>query len=314
MIDAVRQAVRLCQDVQQNALQNISKYSEQKGSSEPVTVGDYGAQAIIGRALKEHFSQDAVIAEESGTQFVRVVGGEARNDVLNRISRVLDAPVSEADAVEWLDFGKERKADRTWVIDPIDGTKGFLAGRHYAVCVGYLEDGVPMGAVMACPHYNDGEGAIFYVENGRVFQQPLFGTEVRERTISTRQNPSEWVAVQSFEDANTGKKDAIRVLEEAHLLPQVRVRDVDSMEKYALVAVGDADMMIRLPRGGRSTHMIWDHVAGVALVLAGGGIATDYDGSPLDFTKGAGLPNEGMMVSSGIMHEQLVRAARQLVK
>lgn len=312
IIEAARSAARLCQAVGAQARQGISKYSEQKGTSEPVTIADYGAQAIIGRALAQAFPDDAVIAEESGTQFLRALDVPTRNDALAHVSDVLGVPVSEAEAVAWLDAGKGRTSARTWVIDPIDGTQGFISGRHYAVCVGYLEDGVPKGGVMACPHYGDGVAMLFYTTGAGVYQQPLDGGEPVLRGVSLRQAPQTWVAVQSYEDAKKGNADAHSVLEELGLADIVRIESVDSMEKYARVAVGDADMLIRRPRRGSLRHMIWDHVAGVALVLAGGGRVSDCDGAPLDFTRGTELPNEGMLASSGIMHDDLVRAATRL--
>jgi 3'(2'), 5'-bisphosphate nucleotidase len=313
IIEAVRDAVKLCQEIQHNSVQGINKFSASKNSSEPVTVGDYGAQTLIGRALMQHFPHDAVIAEESGSQFAQIVSAEQRADILQRLGAVIGEPVSIEQAVAWLDFGKERTAPRTWVIDPIDGTKGFIAQRHYAICVGLLENHIPTGGVMGCPYYNEGEGAIFFVRDGKMYRDSLVGGDVREVRVSQRQNPQEWVAVQSWEDANSGRRDAERVLTEAGLISQVSVKSIDSMEKYALVGAGDADMMIRLPNKTRtSPHMVWDHVAGIAMVLAGGGVATDFNGEPLDFSQGKTLPNQGMIVSSGIMHAQLVAAAIKL--
>jgi 3'(2'), 5'-bisphosphate nucleotidase len=312
IVEAVRSAARLCEAIGAQARKGISKYSERKGLSEPVTIADYGAQAVIGRALAHAFPHDAVIAEESGTQFLRVLDVQARNDALSHISETLGIPVSEAEAVAWLDAGKGRTSPRTWVIDPIDGTKGFISGRHYAVCIGYLEDGVPKGGVMACPHYGGGAGMLFYTTGDGVYQQPLEGGTPVLKRVSARQSAQAWVAVQSYEDAQMGNADAVSVLTELGLEDVVRVESIDSMEKYARVAVGDADMLIRRPRRGSVRHMIWDHVAGVALVLAGGGRVSDYDGAPLDFTRGVELPNEGMLASSGIMHDDLVRAAVRL--
>lgn len=39
-----------------------------------------------------------------------------------------------------------------WALDPIDGTKGFLRGGQYAVCLALLEDGVPVLGVMGTPN------------------------------------------------------------------------------------------------------------------------------------------------------------------
>ena len=91
--------------------------------------------------------------------------------------------------------------------------------------------------------------------------------------------------------------------------------DMDSMEKYALIANGEADVLMRIPLlGSTRRHKIWDHVAGVALVLAAGGRATDLDGSPLLFTDGNNMPNQGMIVTSGVYHDALVSATQALLK
>ena len=66
--------------------------------------------------------------------------------------------------------------------------------------------------------------------------------------------------------------------------------------------------------GSTRRHKIWDHVAGVALVLAAGGLATDLDGSPLLFTDGNNMPNQGMIVTSGVYHDALVSATQALLK
>ena len=59
---------------------------------EPVTQADRAVNELIVRALREHFPEDGILAEESV-------------DTSRRIGR-----------------------ERAWMIDPIDGTKGFIAG------------------------------------------------------------------------------------------------------------------------------------------------------------------------------------------
>ena len=41
---------------------------------------------------------------------------------------------------------------RHWTLDPIDGTKGFLRGEQYAVCLALIEDGEVVLGVLGCPH------------------------------------------------------------------------------------------------------------------------------------------------------------------
>ena len=311
LLTAVRAAAKLCRLVQENYLSASTKSAG--GHSEPVTIADYGSQAIICRALQQHYPDDAVVAEESGEQFTQLVSAGQRAQVRSLLTQVLRQDVSEADLIAWLDFGAERSAARTWVIDPIDGTKGFLARRHYAIACGLLLDGRVAEGIVATPGYNDGEGALFYTRAGSTYRAPLAAGDGTRVTVSSRHNPEDIIAVQSFERAHASKSRMSRARELAGL-GGARILELDSMEKYALVACGDADLYMRLPReGSRYAHKIWDHVAGVALVQAAGGTATDLDGSPLDFSQGETLPNPGMIVSNSAHHERVVEAVQRVM-
>ena len=162
-----------------------------------------------------------------------------------------------------------------------------------------LIDGEVAEGILAAPGYNDGEGALFYTENGATWRAPIAGRHGERVTVSARRDASEFVVAQSFERAHASKSRMARARELAGL-GGARLVELDSMEKYALVACGDADLYMRLPRAGSEyAHKIWDHVAGAALVRQAGGMVTDLDGSPLDFSQGETLPNPGMIISNG---------------
>ena len=308
---AVRDAAKLCRLVQERCLSASAKAD--RDHSEPVTIADYGSQAIICRALQQHYPDDAVVAEESGEQFSQLVSPEQRAQILALLSQVLREDVGEAELLAWLDFGAGRSAARTWVIDPIDGTKGFLARRHYAIACGLLLEGRVAQGIVATPGYNDGEGALFYTRAGSTYRAPLAAGEGRRVAVSSRHNPEDIIAVQSFERAHASKSRMARARDLAGL-GGARILELDSMEKYALVAGGDADLYMRLPREGSNyAHKIWDHAAGVALVQAAGGAVTDLDGSPLDFSQGETLPNPGMIISNGAHHERVVEAVGRVL-
>lgn len=311
ILAAVRDAATLCRLVQERYLSAETKTAGDH--SEPVTIADYGSQAIICRALQQHYPDDAVIAEESSEQFVQLVPPEQRAQIRALLTQVLRQNVSEAELLAWLDFGADRDAARTWVIDPIDGTKGFLARRHYAIACGLLLEGRVAEGIVAAPGYNDGAGALFYTRAGSAYRAPLAAGDGTRVTVSSRSKPEDIIAAQSFERAHASKSRMARARELAGL-GNVRILELDSMEKYALVACGDADLYMRLPRAGsRYAHKIWDHVAGVALVQAAGGMATDLDGGPLDFSQGETLPNPGMIISNGAHHGRVVAAVGQVM-
>lgn len=310
MIAAVRDAVKVCRTVQEEYL--ISNTKSSGDNKEPVTIADYGSQAIICRAIQKHYPDDAVVSEESGKQFLELVSDAQRANVLEILSTVLGTQVTQDEVVSWLDFGKGKSAKRTWVIDPIDGTKGFIALRHYAIACGLLIDGKVAEGIVATPGYKD-KGALFYTQDGATYRAPLMEGTGEKVTISDREDPTEFVTVQSVEKQHASKS-RMQLAREYCGLESAIVDELDSMEKYALIACGDADLYLRLPREGSTySHKIWDHVAGVALVYQAGGVVTDVDGSPLDFSQGDTLPNLGMVTSNGKRHDSIVAAVQKVL-
>lgn len=317
IIEALRKATRLCRDVQHNSLRSLDKYSKDKNSKEPVTMADYGSQALLCRAIQQHFPDDAIISEEAGSQFMTLTNPELRAQVVNLLTDILDVNVTQDDVVSWLDFGKGIQAKRTWVIDPIDGTKGFINLRHYVIAVGIVEDGQPTGGLMAAPAYGDGVsgyddgGMIFVAQDGKASKMPIAGGDAQPIVVSDKTDDLH--IVQSFEKQHASKSRMAIVRENAGMA-DAKVSELDSMEKYALVATGDADAYLRLPNlNNNRPHMAWDHAAGVAIVQAAGGMATDVDGSPLIFSDGQIMPNRGMLVSNGKVHARLVAATQELL-
>jgi 3'(2'), 5'-bisphosphate nucleotidase len=312
MLQAVRQAAALCQQVQRNTLSGIHKYNPDRGG-EPVTIADYGSQAIICRAIQQHFPHDRVIAEETGSQFLELTNDEQKATILELLGQILGIPVTADQAAAWMDQGKDASSQRVWVIDPIDGTAGFIAMRHYAIGIGILENDQPTGSVIAVPGTMNpeglaGSGNVFYVRDGAAYSEPLEAGGTAQR-IQVSSSTNQLKIVQSFERAHANKGMMAAVRERAGMGDAV-VSELDSMEKYALVASGQADAYLRLPNlDSKRPHMSWDHAAGTALVIAAGGSVTDVDGTPLDFSRGKALPNRGMLVSNGKVQQQLIDAA-----
>ena len=141
-----RMAASVCQNIQAELVGPATK-----DGREPVTIADYAAQALIGNGLAQHFPEDAVIAEERSEEFMLLLSDEQRGLVQRFVTDALGGYVFEDDVCAWLDYGKQQRAERTWVIDPIDGTKGFLGQRHYCVAIGLLLDGEPVMGVLASP-------------------------------------------------------------------------------------------------------------------------------------------------------------------
>ena len=314
IISAARQAATLCRDVQQRYFVTHREMVAEKAGAEPVTIADYGAQAILCRAVSLAFPQDAIIAEEGAEQFSALISETDQAEIAALIGVVLGEPVTVAQVIGWLDYGQSRQAERTWVIDPIDGTKGFIQMRHYAVAIGLLIDQQVRGGVMATPGYL-GKGAIFFTRDGRAWVETLSGEGIRQIHASQRTDPASLIALESFEKSHASQELMAEVRQLAGY-GTATISRIDSQEKYAQVAAGDADMYLRLPRiTSTRPHSSWDHAAGVGLVQAAGGIVSDVDGSPLDFSHGKTLAaNKGMIVANPKIHARLVEAAMAVHK
>ena len=307
IFQAVRQAAVLCQRVQEHYL-----VSSDKGGHEPVTIADYGAQAILSRAISQHFPEDAIMAEEQGGQFMALVSEELRKEVIQLISQILGINVTQVDVVKWLDYGQNREAERMWVIDPIDGTKGYISMRNYAIAVGLMINRKPVGGIIGTPSYPGG-AQLFHAQSGVAYMQPLKGGEVKRIHASKHTDAASLRALESVEKSHVNHDRMQRVREVAGL-GEAELIHIDSMEKYARIAAGDAELYLRLPRlGSTRPFMIWDHCAGTAIVEAAGGKVTDVDGSPLDYSTGKTLNNQGIIVSNGAVHERVITAVQKIL-
>merc|ERR1712230_99556 len=134
-----------------------------KDDASPVTIGDFGAQALIIHAIKKNFPDDQVVGEEEAStvrddqklrdQIWGLVDGAKLND--SEAEKVLGGPIESLDAMlDAIDAGNSAGGNkgRIWALDPIDGTKGFLRGGQYAVCLALMVDGDVKVGVLGCPN------------------------------------------------------------------------------------------------------------------------------------------------------------------
>ena len=200
------------------------------------------------------------------------------------------------------------------MLDPIDGTKGFLRGHQYAVALSLLSGGRPVVGVLGCP--NLGEGGTLYsaVLGDGAYSASIDGGAGAERQRLRVGGPSEprrgIVRCESYEAGHTSHGVAGAVAESLGIAAQpVRM---DGQGKYGLVASGEAHLYTRLPRPGYVEN-IWDHCAGALIVEEAGGRVTDLEGNALRFSLGKSLARgvRGIVASNGECHDDVLRALGQ---
>eukprot|EP00752_Nemacystus_decipiens_P001879 g1810.t1 len=315
-----------------------------KRDSSPVTVADFTVQAIVLGVLKRYFPEHGFIAEE--TSSVLRQDRSSLSHVLSVVSTVLGRggeKLTEVELCAAIDLGAkghgkhERgrwgKGGRTFVLDPIDGTKGFLRGEQFCVALGLLDGGKAVAGVLGCPNLpagyehpskgssgwekaDEARGLLYTAASGEgTFVRALSAgaDDSRRVFVDHARKPCDTRVLESVEAGHTSHAVAAQVCSDLGItLPPIRV---DGQCKYGLLSEGQGGIYLRLPRWGYH-EWIWDHLAGVVVITEAGGKVTDTRGEPLDFSLGAKLPREvvGVVATSGKIHSNVVRAVhnRQL--
>jgi 3'-phosphoadenosine 5'-phosphosulfate (PAPS) 3'-phosphatase len=315
-VQAVREAARLCWAV----AGEISPEVLAKKDKSPVTVADFGSQALIARTLLEVFPDDPIIAEEDSAELRLPENATILDQVLRHVRDVRAAGASDMapdgeEVCRWIDRGGTSEyRDRFWTLDPIDGTKGFLRGEQYAVALALITEGQVAVAALACP----GLDAVFYAVRAEgAFVLPLearaegdAGPPVRAH-VSGHDDPAAARFCESVESGHSAHGDAASIAARLGMTaPPLRM---DSQAKYAIVARGEADIYLRLPTRADYREKIWDHAAGALIVAESGGTVTDIHGKPLEFHHGRELvANRGVVVTNGRLHDRVLEAIGEL--
>lgn len=315
-VEAVAAAAQLCARVR---AEMVGAEYIAKDDRSPVTVADFGAQALICRRLSEAFPRDAVVGEERADALRSPENAPALELVARYVRGAIPGATPRA-ICDWIDGGGGRPAGRFWTLDPIDGTKGFLRNDQYAVALALIEGGEVRLGVLACPALPlrlsepAGEvGALFVaVRGGGAEVLPLDGGQAAP--LHVRRGVAARRLVESVEAAH-GDQRLQEAIARAVGIEQPALR-MDSQAKYAVVARGDAALYLRLPSPASPDYRerIWDHAAGTIIVEEAGGRVTDMFGAALDFGAGARLhANRGVVVSDGLGHDAAIAALARMV-
>ncbi|KAM5577802.1 SAL1 phosphatase [Rosa sericea] len=324
-------AARLCQKVQKALLQSDV---HSKSDKSPVTVADYGSQALVSFVLERELPSESfsLVAEEDSGD-LRIDSGRETleritklvNDTLANSDSYSDSNLTTEDVLRAIDNGKSEggSCGRHWVLDPIDGTKGFLRGDQYAIALALLDEGKVVLGVLACPNLplasisgdnqhssHDKIGCLFFAKLGAgTYMQPLDGSSPLKVHVCATENPEDASLFESYEAAHSlhglsstiAKKLGVKA-------PPVRI---DSQAKYGALSRGDGAIYLRFPHKGYR-EKIWDHAAGCIVVTEAGGVVIDAAGNPLDFSKGRYLDLEtGIIVTNQKLMPSLLKAVKE---
>ena len=235
--------------------------------SEPVTIADRTASKIIVEGLAEAFPGDAILSEEE------------KDDKKIRLSK-----------------------KRVWMIDPIDGTWGFIKkDGDFAVQIGLVENGESILGVVFVPDENrlyyagKGNGA-FVIENNKLPKRLKVSDkkDFTEMTLAVSRNhrsPKMSQIVKSFKLKKEIQRGSVGL-------------------KVGLIAEQICDLYIHLsPR-----TKFWDTCAPQIILEEAGGKLTDLFGEKIIYDINDVQNHNGILASNGVVHSQAVMKMKSILK
>ncbi len=216
------------------AVKNAGFAVRSKTDLSPVTLADTRAEALIVQGLRAATPDVPVIAEEETAAGLAVATGAAY-----------------------------------WLVDPLDGTREFAAGRaEYAVNIGLIRGSAPVLGAVAAP----ATGEIYY---GIVGVGAWKRVAERSWPIAARRAPARVSVMASRHYADDPALAAFLAKYDVD-----SVTNIGSALKFCRLAEGLADLYPRL-----GTTMEWDTAAPQAVLQAAGGRVLTMDGQPLAYGK-----------------------------
>jgi 3'(2'), 5'-bisphosphate nucleotidase len=224
-----------------------------KADASPVTAADRDANRIIVERLRAAFPDDAVLSEELP------------------------------------DDGTRRSQRRVWIVDPLDGTRDFIARTDdFCVHIGLAVDGVPVvGAV-----FRPTAGALFSAAAGAGAFVESDGGRLPLRVPAV--NPPEGLRVGVTRTAATSRLRTF--LADTGLA--ARAVAMGASVKLMALARGELDAVINLGPGEQD----WDTCAPDAILREAGGLYTDTAGQPFVYNGPDVTHRHGSVAASPAAH------------
>ncbi len=235
--------------------------------SEPVTIADRRASEIIVAGLRDKFPNDGILSEELP-------------DTAERLSK-----------------------QRVWIIDPLDGTKGFIDGNgDFAVQIGLAINGTSVLGVVFLPFY---DSLYFAAKGGGAFLIAKHEAEIRLE-CSGKSSISEMLLAVSRHHPSPKMH---KIMTEFGLPKMIRRGSVGL--KIGLIATKVCDLYMHF--SPRTKH--WDTCAPEIIVKEAGGQLTDLFGKPFTYNTPDVQNHNGVLATCGIQaHDLAVNRLQPILK
>jgi 3'(2'), 5'-bisphosphate nucleotidase len=251
------------------------------------------ASDVVMRVYRTAFDVHYKAADDPVTRADR----EANALACERLTRAFPGIPGVAEESDPRTYAGFERAEATWFVDPVDGTREFVERNgQFAVMIGLAEGGRAKVGVIAAPAW------------GRTFVGVL-GEGAWEIAADGARTPIHVSSRAGLQDASIvvsrSRTPRLAALVGATGARQPTLHGSSGL-KGALVAIGEHDGYLQPGRAG----MRWDACATDALVCAAGGAFSQTDGTPIDYGRADLVNDRGLLADNGHIHDPLLAALR----
>ena len=171
-----------------------------------------------------------------------------------------------------------------WLIDPIDGTEGYIHGKdEFTINAALILNKKPVAGIVNAPDkgrlfYSFGSSNSYEIKNG-------------SKTTLTCKKKSKQSEINALSYSNNLKPEIVELHKKYNITNFTKMK---SSIKFCVIASGDYDFYAAEPRAHE-----WDIAAGHAILENAGGIVTDFDGNEINYGK-KGFKNPSLILRRGI--------------
>ena len=171
-----------------------------------------------------------------------------------------------------------------WLIDPIDGTSGYIQGKdEFTINAALILNKKPVAGIINAPDkerlfYSFGNSNSFEINNG-------------SKTILTCKKKSKQSEINAISYSNNLKPEIVELHKKYNITNFTKMK---SSLKFCVIASGEYDFYAAEPRAHE-----WDIAAGHAILENAGGIITDFGGNEINYGK-KGFKNPSLILRRGI--------------
>ena len=188
---------------------------------------------------------------------------------LTNEQKIIELLIKEQN-LETVDLKKKNTLNTYWLIDPIDGTKEYIAGRdEYTLNAGLIVNKLPVIGLIGVPKKN----RIFY-SYGKNNSFLLENNEVKKLNCKKKTPNNEIIALTNH------KNPPELILNKLKEFGVTSFRKLSSSYKYCVIATGEYDLYVDKVRANE-----WDDAAGHAIAESAGAIVTSLDNKSFEYGK-----------------------------